>query len=99
MMICNAIFLVYTGALAPLQICFWSYDDPCNNFPTLFFDVFVDSFFLVLPSAVRPIPDYAKTLRTKSLPRLRACLLHLERAAAPPKTVCSPASESIQCQW
>jgi hypothetical protein len=50
MMIFNAIFLVYTGALAPIQICFWTYDDPCNNFPTLFFDVFVDSFFLVLPA-------------------------------------------------
>ncbi len=49
MMIFNAIFLVYTGALAPIQICFWNYDDPCNNFPTLYFDVFVDSFFLVEP--------------------------------------------------
>ena len=31
------------------QICFWSYDDPCNVFPTLFFDVFVDAFFVVPP--------------------------------------------------
>jgi hypothetical protein len=49
MMIFNAIFLVYTGALAPLQICLWNYEDPCNAFPTLYFDVFVDSFFLVAP--------------------------------------------------
>jgi hypothetical protein len=48
MMVCNALLLVYTGVVAPLQICLWSYDDPCNYFPTLFFDVFVDCFFLVV---------------------------------------------------
>jgi hypothetical protein len=25
----------------------WDYDRPCNKFPTLYFDVFVDAFFLV----------------------------------------------------
>jgi hypothetical protein len=49
MMIFNAIFLIYTGALAPVQICLWNYEDACNAFPTLYFDVFVDSFFLVAP--------------------------------------------------
>ncbi len=29
------------------QICLWNYDDACNAFPTLYFDVFVDAFFLV----------------------------------------------------
>ncbi len=47
MMVFNALFLVYTGVLAPLQICLWNYDDPCNKFPTLFFDVLIDCFFLV----------------------------------------------------
>ena len=32
------------------QICIWDYSDPCNVFPTLYFDVFVDSFFLVFDS-------------------------------------------------
>jgi hypothetical protein len=25
----------------------WNYNDPCNAVPTLYIDVFVDSFFLV----------------------------------------------------
>ena len=25
----------------------WEYNDPCNAFPTLFFDVAVDCFFIV----------------------------------------------------
>ena len=29
-----------------VQLCLWNYDDPCNTFPTLRFDVAVDSFFL-----------------------------------------------------
>ena len=35
------------GALVrQVQLCLWNYDDPCNTFPTLRFDVAVDSFFL-----------------------------------------------------
>ena len=30
-----------------MQILLWDYSDPCNKFPTLFFDLGVDSFFLV----------------------------------------------------
>jgi len=40
------LLLLYTAIVAPVQICMWAYDDPCNRFPTLEFDVFVDSFFL-----------------------------------------------------
>ena len=29
----------------------WDYDDPCNKFPTLYFDVYVDAFFVVTPPA------------------------------------------------
>ena len=59
MMVFNALFLVYTGVVAPLQICLWSYEDPCNKFPTLYFDVFVDCFFLVELSSSRPLdPSY-----------------------------------------
>ncbi len=39
--------LLYSGAVAPVQICMWDYEDPCNAFPTLAFDVFVDAFFMV----------------------------------------------------
>jgi hypothetical protein len=43
----SGIFLLYTAVIVPVQICMWTYDDPCNKFPTLFFDVVVDSFFMV----------------------------------------------------
>jgi hypothetical protein len=29
------------------QLSFWMNDDACTSFPTLYFDVFVDTFFLV----------------------------------------------------
>jgi hypothetical protein len=47
MVMCNAVFLAYTAAIAPVQICLWNYDDPCNSIATLYFDAFVDIFFLV----------------------------------------------------
>jgi hypothetical protein len=40
--------LLYTAVIVPVQICLWNYDDPCRAFPTLHFDVIVDSFFLVI---------------------------------------------------
>jgi hypothetical protein len=35
----------------PFQICVWDYSDPCNLFPTLQFDMFVDVFFMVYATA------------------------------------------------
>jgi hypothetical protein len=32
------------------QLSFWLSDDVCSSFPTLYFDVFVDTFFLVRTS-------------------------------------------------
>ena len=49
MLITSMLLLFYTALTVPVQICMWNYDDPCNMFPTLYFDVFVDSFFLVAP--------------------------------------------------
>jgi hypothetical protein len=53
-MLCSAVMLFFSGTLlfytaiiVPVQICLWSYDDPCNAFTTLNFDVVVDTFFLV----------------------------------------------------
>jgi hypothetical protein len=43
----SGLLLLYTAVVAPVQICMWNYEDPCNKFPTLYFDVFVDAFFLV----------------------------------------------------
>ena len=50
MLITSMLLLFYTALTVPVQICMWNYDDPCNMFPTLYFDVFVDSFFLVIHS-------------------------------------------------
>ena len=43
----SVLLLLYTTAIVPFQICFWNYDDPCHAFPTLYFDVIVDCFFMV----------------------------------------------------
>jgi hypothetical protein len=47
MLFVSALLLLYTAVIAPAQIFLWDSSDPCNKFPTLYFDVFVDSFFLV----------------------------------------------------
>jgi hypothetical protein len=46
----NGLFLLYTAIIVPVQICVWDYNDPCNKFPTLEFDLLVDTFFLVRPT-------------------------------------------------
>jgi hypothetical protein len=48
MLFVSAILLLYSAVVVPFQICMWDYSDPCNIFPTLQFDIFVDTFFLVL---------------------------------------------------
>jgi hypothetical protein len=44
----SGLLLLYSAAVVPFQICMWDYSDPCNTFPTLRFDVCVDTFFMVL---------------------------------------------------
>ena len=39
--------LLYTALVVPVQILVWDYSDPCRMFPTLYFDLGVDTFFLV----------------------------------------------------
>ena len=39
--------LLYTALVVPVQILVWDYGDPCHMFPTLYFDVSVDTFFMV----------------------------------------------------
>ena len=47
MLALSGLALLYTAAVVPVQIFLWDYDSACNRFPTLFFDIAVDSFFLV----------------------------------------------------
>ena len=46
-LILNAGMLAYSAAIVPVQLSFWEQIDICTAQPTLYFDVFVDSFFLV----------------------------------------------------
>jgi hypothetical protein len=47
MLVTRTLALFYTAVIVPVQICMWNYEDPCNMFPTLAFDVIVDVFFMV----------------------------------------------------
>ena len=48
-----------------VQIFVWDYSDPCHKFPTLYIDLFVDTYFLV--RQMMPLmPSYKlKATRTK----------------------------------
>jgi hypothetical protein len=44
----SGVFLLYTAVVAPVQIFLWDFDEAeCKTFPTLYFDLFVDAFFIV----------------------------------------------------
>jgi hypothetical protein len=48
MLFTSGVLLLYTAIIAPAQIFLWEFNDAeCNNFPSLYFDVLVDLFFLV----------------------------------------------------
>jgi hypothetical protein len=47
MVFVSGLLLFYTAVTVPVQIFMWDYSDPCNKFPTLRLDMFVDSYFLV----------------------------------------------------
>ncbi len=73
----SGVLLLYTAVVAPVQICLWNYDDPCNAFPTLYFDVFIDAFFLVRTFTARAhahtrLHKRARTCRTNACERTRA---------------------------
>ena len=52
MLFISAALLLYSAVIVPFQICMWDYTDPCNVFPTLRFDMFVDTFFMVPQTAL-----------------------------------------------
>jgi hypothetical protein len=47
MLFFSGMLLLYTAIVVPAQIFLWDYTDLCSKFPTLYFDVLVDSFFMV----------------------------------------------------
>ena len=65
MLFLSGALLLYTAIIVPVQICMWNYDDPCHIFPTLQFDIIVDTFFLVgeNPPAASPLGSVAKQRR------------------------------------
>jgi hypothetical protein len=73
-LISSATLLLYTAIIVPVQICMWNYEDPCNNFPTLSFDVVVDSFFLVIDPV---LIECGALVSSKSLVSLRRVPLHV----------------------
>jgi hypothetical protein len=71
MLFLSGFLLFYTAIIVPVQICLWSYDDPCNAFATLNFDVIVDTFFLV--------NEFEMCLPSRSVPS--ACWSRVEESA------------------
>ena len=44
----SGMLLLYTAIIAPAQVFLWEFnEEECNVFPTLYFDILVDIFFLV----------------------------------------------------
>ena len=71
----STVLLLYTAVIVPVQICMWNYDDPCNKFPTLPFDVIVDCFFMVCDQHPE-LPETSSlksTVRTESRPPRPCC--------------------------
>ncbi len=44
----SCLLLAYSAYVVPMQLSFWITDDPCDPFPTLYTDVVVDIYFMVL---------------------------------------------------
>ena len=44
----SGMLLLYTAIIAPVQVFVWEFnEEECNIFPTMYFDIFVDIFFMV----------------------------------------------------
>ena len=57
MLFVSGVLLVYTAIVVPVQIFVWDYSDPCDPFPTLKLDIFIDTFFMVIVIASQFILD------------------------------------------
>jgi hypothetical protein len=50
----SGMLLLYTAIIAPAQVFLWEFNEvECNTFPTLYFDIAVDLFFLVNSLAMK----------------------------------------------
>ena len=58
--------ITYDTEEPTVQILLWDYSDPCNMFPTLFFDLGVDSFFLVCPEREGRVQAHRRSTREKT---------------------------------
>jgi hypothetical protein len=47
LMTLSFLFLAYSAYVVPMQLSFWAHREACDPFPTLSFDLVVDSYFLV----------------------------------------------------
>jgi hypothetical protein len=48
MLLTSGLLLLYTALVVPVQMLLWDYSNPCRMFPTLYLDILVDTFFLVV---------------------------------------------------
>ena len=85
----SGVLLLYTAGVVPVQLFLWNYDEACNAFPTIYFDLVVDTFFMVgvCCTSVAPLlhcravlsvaPGFLLRLCCTSVaPRSRHLLLH-----------------------
>jgi hypothetical protein len=66
MLFISGILLLYTAIVVPAQIFLWDYTDLCSKFPTLYFDAFVDIFFMVPGPQPSPVLAYISIKRQQS---------------------------------
>jgi hypothetical protein len=48
MLFTSGVLLLYTAVIAPIQMLMWDPGNQCKMFPTLYIDVLVDLFFMVV---------------------------------------------------
>ena len=84
----SGLSLLYTAVVVPIQLFLWDYDDPCNVFPTLHLDLFVDLFFLVPPSLLHGMPATEQSIARGAAPPL----LRQHRQRSPARVLNHPHS-------
>jgi hypothetical protein len=46
------VFLAYSAYVVPMQLSFWAHREACDPFPTISFDLVVDTYFMVRGTAI-----------------------------------------------
>jgi hypothetical protein len=47
LMTMSFMFLAYSAYVVPMQLSFWAHREACDPFPTISFDLVVDTYFMV----------------------------------------------------